>query len=110
MPFIKRDEEGNIIAVGQRRDDYFSEEIDQHDMQLRTFLFSVSQQRSLMGETDVDFIRVVEDLIDVLISKNFLMFTDLPPEAQAKVRIRQSLRNNVKNNLNLLSEDEDGFF
>lgn len=110
MPFIKRDQDGNIVAVGQSRDDYFNEEVDQNDMQLRSFLYNVAQQQSLMGETDLNFIRVVEDLIEVLISKNYLRFTDLPPEAQAKIRIRQSLRNNRKNDLNLLSDEDEGFF
>lgn len=110
MPYVKRDGDGNIVAVGEQPDEYFSEEVDQSDMQLRSFLYSVSEQHSIMGETDLNFIRVVEDLIEVLISKNYLRFTDLPPEAQAKIRIRQSLRNNKKNDLDLLSEDDEGFF
>ena len=109
MPFVKRNEEGSIVAVGDHRDEYLSEEVYQNDMQLRAFLMGVAKERSLMGETDVDFIRVVEDLIDILIRKNVLSFTDLPPEAQAKMRLRQSLRNNKKSDLNLLSDD-DGFF
>lgn len=110
MPFVRRNNAGDIIAVGQQRDEYFTEEVDQKDLQLRSFLYNLAQQQSLMGETDLGFIRVVEDLIEVLIIKNFIRFTDLPPEAQAKVRIRQSLRNNVTANLDLLSDEEEGFF
>ncbi len=108
MPFVKRDKKGNIIAVATQQDEHCNEEVDQHDMQLRTFLYNLAQQQSLMSETDFGFIRVVEDLIELLIEKNFIRFTDLPPEAQAKVRIRQSLRNNVTSNLDLLADDEDG--
>ncbi|MGB3620576.1 tryptophan synthase subunit beta like protein [Ketobacter sp. MCCC 1A13808] len=110
MPFVKRDESGAIVAVCQQRDEYFSEEIENDDIQLKSFMYQLTQQQGLMGETDLGFIRVVEDLIDVLIAKNYIRFTDLPSEAQAKVRIRQTLRNKVTGQLDLLSDEDEGFF
>ena len=37
-------------------------------------------------------IRIVEDLIDLLIRKNLILFTELPEDAQAKIRERKRVR------------------
>lgn len=58
-----------------------------------------------LAESDQALIRVVEDLIDTLIAKDLLHFTDLPEAAQAKLLERRSLRRSV-NALNLLQDDD----
>ncbi|HET9643452.1 MAG TPA: hypothetical protein VFP68_08875 [Burkholderiaceae bacterium] len=44
---------------------------------------------------DADFVRVLEDVIDVLIIKNVINITDLPPRAQAKLLLRKSFREKI---------------
>lgn len=56
---------------------------------------------------DADFIRVVEDLIDVLIQKGVLRVTDLPAGAQRKLVARKHLRGRLSGALDLL-EGHDG--
>lgn len=63
----------------------------------------VSRER--LAESDQALIRVVEDLIDTLVAKDLLHFTDLPEAAQAKLLERRSLRRSV-NALNLLQDDD----
>lgn len=58
-----------------------------------------------LAESDQSLIRVVEDLIDTLIGKGVLHFTDLPEAAQAKLLERRHLRRSV-NALNLLQDDD----
>lgn len=58
-----------------------------------------------LAESDQALIRVVEDLVDTLIAKDLLRFTDLPEAAQAKLLERRSLRRSV-NALNLLQDDD----
>lgn len=58
-----------------------------------------------LAESDQTLIRVVEDLVDTLIAKDLLRFTDLPEAAQAKLLERRSLRRSV-NALNLLQDDD----
>lgn len=58
-----------------------------------------------LAESDQALIRVVEDLVDTLIAKDLLRFTDLPEAAQAKLLERRSLRHSV-NALNLLQDDD----
>lgn len=109
MPYIKRDTDGNIIAVSQLADGEFQEEIDKNANELQQFLRSVATSQAQMQESDLDFVRVVEDLVELLIEKNYIMFTELPEKAQEKMRARQTLRGNMKASLDLLA-DEDDFY
>lgn len=43
-------------------------------------------------DSDVALIRVIEDIIDALIDKNVIMFTDLPEAARAKILSRKNAR------------------
>lgn len=43
-------------------------------------------------DSDVALIRVIEDIIDTLIDKNVIMFTDLPEAARAKILSRKNAR------------------
>jgi hypothetical protein len=58
-----------------------------------------------LAETDQALIRVVEDLIDTLISKDLLRFTDLPEAAMTKLLERRALRRSA-NALYLLQDDD----
>ncbi len=57
------------------------------------------------SESDAEFVRVLEDLIDTLILKNVIRHTDLPPAAQQKLLLRKGLRNRMQGALNLLDGD-----
>lgn len=67
---------------------------------------SSETQRDL-AQLDIEFIRVLEDLINVLVSKGTINLTDLPPEALAKLSQRKRVRQRLKNALDLLQDDDD---
>jgi hypothetical protein len=50
---------------------------------------------------------VLEDLVDVLISRNVIRITDLPPEAQNKLFERKRFRENTLGNALKLVPDAD---
>lgn len=56
-----------------------------------------SRQAALTGleSSDSGMSRVVEDLIDVLVSASKISMSDLPQSAQDKITSRQSLRNDL---------------
>lgn len=58
--------------------------------------------------SDAEFIRVLEDLIDVLISNGTIRLTDLPPQALEKLNKRKQTRRNLQGALNLLGDDDEG--
>jgi hypothetical protein len=91
MPFVQRDSDQQICAVSQVLQPGFDEQLEQTDPELRRFLATVAPDNAL-ARTDLEFVRVLEDLLEVLIQKNVLLFTELPEPAQAKILERQSLR------------------
>jgi len=60
-----------------------------------------------LDQTDIALARVLEDLIDVLITRGHIQFTDLPEAAQAKLLERRQTRASLGHRLDLLSDDND---
>ena len=114
MPYVKRDNHGAIVAVSASAEDGFSEHIDVRDKELNHYLAQLSSDHltsdhQSMTETDLDFVRVVEDLVELLIAKNYILFTELPEKAQEKMRKRQAMRGKLGEHLDLLADDDEGF-
>ena len=111
MPYVMRNASGLIIAV-------LSEEIEgaamasSNDPGLQTFLQSDSPeqraQRELM-ESDFALIRVIEDLINVLIERGAIMFTDFPEPVQKKLLARSGLRKEFSYVGDLFNTEGDNF-
>lgn len=59
-----------------------------------------------LADSDQGMVRVLEDLIETLIAKNLIRFTDLPEAAQAKLLERRSLRRSV-NALQIFRGEDD---
>ena len=59
-----------------------------------------------LADSDASLARVTEDLIDVLIDRGVIQFTDLPQGAQDKLLRRRQTRERWANRLNLLGEDD----
>ena len=62
----------------------------------------------LLSQSDTAIARVLEDLVDVLITRGVIQFTDLPIAAQDKLLSRRQTRARLKNSLDLLPGDGDG--
>ncbi|APW47100.1 hypothetical protein [Rhodoferax antarcticus] len=82
-----------------------SEPLEESDPELGAFLGNAPPQPSF-GTADAEFVRVIEDLIDVLITKNLIMHTDLPAAAQKKLMFRKGLRSRLNGALDLLDSDD----
>lgn len=105
MPFVKRDEQGAIVAVSQDVGPGFEEELPADDMELSSYLAGLGGNGSSLSSTDQDFVRVLEDVVELLIAKGTILFTDLPDSAQDKMLRRQQLRSEIATNLNLIGDD-----
>jgi hypothetical protein len=66
------------------------------------FMRDVSSHANELRQTDSDLARVLEDLIDALITRGLIQFTDLPQAAQAKLLERRQTRANLTHRLQLL--------
>ena len=114
MVFVQRDADGVVIGVLRR---------ELSDAEAASGLWQaaadadddVAQFARRLGEavesnplalTDADLARVTEDLIDVLIDRAVIQFTDLPVAAQNKLLQRRQTRANLSRRLDLLGSDE----
>jgi hypothetical protein len=104
--FVKRDASGAILAVSRDPAAGFSGPVDAADPELRLFLDTAGASAAdPLRASDLEVVRVLEDLIDLLIAKGVVRFTDLPEPAQHKLLQRKTLRQGA-NELTLLGEDD----
>lgn len=106
MPYVRRDVDGAIVAVSQVPVDGM-EYLDAAASELQGFLrvIGTEQAENRLNATDQDFVRVLEDLVELLIAKGVILFTELPPSAQDKMLLRQRLRSHLNGHLDLLGDD-----
>jgi len=76
------------------------------DPLVRAFLATVDVDANPLAVTDAGIARITEDLIDVLIDKGVLQFTDLPQAAQNKLLDRRRTREQMAGRLQLLDDQE----
>lgn len=97
MVYIERDAEGKITAIRQQADRPGLETKSSIDAEVLAFLGCNTTEEliQVLSVTDNDVIRVLEDLIDLLVRKNIIIFTELPLEAQQKLQLRRQIRQNI---------------
>lgn len=112
MPYIKRDSNNAILSIHRQSGDEHSEFLPPTSPEVIRFLsndqsINDTTAKAALSESDTDFARATEDLIQLLISKNMILFTDLPPEVQAKMSGREKLRSNLTNTPCSFLDDSD---
>ena len=118
MPYVNRDEAGKIISLYQSRISQACQWLEADNSELQNFIKQQepSQEESGLAAkvelsgTDFELIRVIEDVVDLLIEKNLIMFTDLPKSAQQKLGARKKLRQNLDSLDNLINDDDGDIF
>lgn len=103
--YVSRDETGALRRVSREATPECREWLPGDDPELDRFL-GREEARDPMQATDLELVRVLEDLIQVLMEKGVISFTDLPDAARDKLLTRQSLRRRL-NSVNLLDDEED---
>lgn len=105
MPYAVRNAQGEITSL-HRHDPGVGDLLPADDPQVRAFLGLGESGQEDFNRLDAEFIRVLEDVIDALLSRNLLTITDLPDVAQSKLFARKSFRERrPKNALNLFGDD-----
>ena len=108
MPYVSRDENGQIAAIYRSPQGGASEELAPDDPEIIQFLSDAGSAEQLKWElfvTDLLMGRLVEDLVDVLITRNVIAFTDLPTGAQRKLMLRRHLRDKMQAADGLLTDE-----
>ena len=98
MLYIERNAEGRIVALHKQAGKTGLEPKLTMDEEVIAFLEGDAKEESIIHAltvTDNDLIRIIEDLIDLLVKKNLIMYTELPAEAQKKLQLRRRFRQNI---------------
>jgi len=59
----------------------------------------------VLNRLDLDMVRVIEDVIDIMIDKNLMLFTDLPDPVQNKILFKKTIRN-LSNGTSIIEDEE----
>ena len=110
MPYVTRDQNGRIAAVHATQSAEATEKLAPGDPDLIEFLGRTGDSAGLQDAlfvSDLELVRVLEDLITVLIDKRIIMLTDLPKAAQKKLASRYDLRSRLVDLGGIVVEHED---
>jgi len=107
MIYIKRDKNNNITEINLEPTENFTEG-SFFDEDVKTFINANNKMvKDMILELDLGMARVIEDLINTLIEKKILLFTDLPDVVQNKLNFKRMLRDQLYNqNSNDIYEEE----
>ncbi len=107
MPFVQRRADGTVSSLHLEAPLFPCEFLDDRHADVLSF---VGQRGAPAYERiDADFIRVLEDLIDVLLRRQVINVTDLPAQAQRKLYLRKGHRKSMPlAELNLLGDQVVG--
>lgn len=105
--YIQRDTNNDIVLVSRVATPDCMEHMHSDEPELSAFLDREDNEHlHQLRSSDLEFVRVLEDVIELLIAKGVIGFTDLPDAARAKLMSRQSLRRQV-NSVDLIGEQDD---
>lgn len=106
MLYIERDDQGNIKTIHHAQQENSSEKKSLIDEEVLEFLQKEEPHVwvKLLSLSDISIIRIIEDLIELLIKKNIILFTELPEAAQKKIQERRTVRQKMDTE-NIMVED-----
>ncbi len=93
MAYVLRDAQGKIVAasaIANLGDGWVF--IESQEKEYLDFLEQSLTEGDQFRQSDIQLARVLEDLIALLVERNTIRFTDLPPAAQKRLNDRQSMR------------------
>ena len=96
--YVKRDKDNQVTAISKVALPDFTEQLDSNHPDVIAFLgidsIDAHAEKTFI-QSDLQLIRVLEDLIQILIEKNIIRLTELPEEAQSKLLDRKKVREAV---------------
>ncbi|WP_304163675.1 tryptophan synthase subunit beta [Lonsdalea britannica] len=113
MFYILRDNDGNLVHVERSPFDGMNGELPQDSVEAQAWM---NNQQSILSSleqlrsSDLEMVRVLEDLIQVLTSKGLLNITDFPQAAQLKLIQRAQAREALGGLDALIRDDEESMF
>lgn len=110
MFYVQRDAQGLLVRVEATAYSEATETLPADNHEIQDWFANQAVENSLkqLKQSDLEMIRVLDDLIQVLTSKGVIRVTDLPPAAQAKLMDRNQAREALGGLSRLIDDDEKG--
>jgi hypothetical protein len=113
MVYVERDAAGRIVRVEHQAFADMTETLSLDDAELLGWLAmreGVHERLAQLKSSDLEMIRVLEDLVDVLVTRGVLRYTDLPAAAREKLHARAEVRSKLGDLSSLLGDTEEHKF
>lgn len=107
MIYVQRDPNGRIVSVSLEETAEHREVLAADAPELVPFVSLLNGGQKELVTTDLGLARVLEDLVELLMDREMIRFTDFPQAAQEKLLARRSLRSSIRS-LKLLDEEGEG--
>lgn len=105
--FVKRNAVGDIYAVSVEAEGVMDEFVESNSQELTRFLDRHKPQvKQSLEHSDMQMMRVIDDVVNLLIDKNLIQFTELPVAAQKKLMSRREMRGQFKS-VDLLGDEDE---
>ncbi|MCF5053154.1 tryptophan synthase subunit beta [Pseudomonas syringae] len=110
MFYVQRDQHNALVRVEAQAYAEATETLpaDHHEIQAWFADDQIENSLKQLKSSDLEMIRVLDDLIHVLTAKGVIRITDLPPAAQAKFLERTQARAALGGLSELINDDETG--
>ncbi|GAB3091049.1 hypothetical protein G8770_22370 [Aestuariicella hydrocarbonica] len=107
MPYAIRNQQGQITALLNEVAIGAEEYVTKDNPDVKAFLqdHSTPNTKAALAESDKGIVRVTEDLIHLLISKNIILFTELPKPVQQKLLDRERMRSSLQEPMDNFLDD-----
>ena len=95
MVYVQRDQDGKLLRVEQEPFEGGSEVLAFESEELQRWLrvkLDVETKLRELRSTDGDLARVLEDLINLMVERDLIKYTDLPQAARQKLDERALIR------------------
>jgi len=105
MLYATRNTEGNIIGISDAPSDS-AEPIANDHKDVKAYFsrhYNDFTPDAFLDSSDSGTTRILDDLVDLLVKKHIIMFTELPSEAQQKLISRRVVRSLMKEDNNQTS-------
>lgn len=107
MVYVQRDAQGKLLRVEHSPFEGMSEPISVESEELHNWLKvkeEVKARLESLHSSDLELVRVLEDVVNVLVDRGVIQYTDLPEAARTKLDQRAVARADIEGLTSLLKE------
>ena len=109
MVYVQRAADGQLLRVEHHAFAGMTETLELESEELQAWLTreELRTRLSRLKDSDLELIRVLEDLVSVLVERGVIRYTDLPAAAQRKLQARAEARSGLGCLSGLLGDEDE---